>query len=187
MNQPTDPALVLEWHRQAANDWLDRQIGPTTQDEAHELAGVIAAYDPLMAERDALKGWVDDLQSGMFINCVYCGHRYGPQDEVSATRQQMLYDHIKICPKHPLSTALTKIAALKQQLLGANIELAELRRANEIRTKSQQQLMEENERLRRVVRGAMAIQEKYAPHSFEEREERLVWHDIARAALKEEA
>ena len=25
-----------------------------------------------------LRQWIDDLQSGMYINCVYCGHRYGP-------------------------------------------------------------------------------------------------------------
>ena len=50
-----------------------------------------------------LEQWVHDLQSGMFINCVYCGHRYGPDDEVAPTMQQALYDHIAECPKHPLS------------------------------------------------------------------------------------
>lgn len=30
------------------------------------------------AAAERLKHWVDDLQSGMFVNCVYCGHRYGP-------------------------------------------------------------------------------------------------------------
>ena len=50
-----------------------------------------------------LEQWVHDLQSGMFINCVYCGHRYGPDDEVAPTMQQALYDHIAKCPKHPLS------------------------------------------------------------------------------------
>ena len=50
-----------------------------------------------------LEQWVHDCQAGMYINCVYCGHRYGPDDEVAPTMQQALYDHIAECPKHPLS------------------------------------------------------------------------------------
>ena len=46
---------------------------------------------------------VDDLQSGMYINCVYCGHRYGPKDEVEATMADALKEHIEQCPKHPMS------------------------------------------------------------------------------------
>jgi hypothetical protein len=42
----------------------------------------------------------------MYINCVYCGHRYGPEDQVKESMQQVLYDHIKVCPKHPLSAAI---------------------------------------------------------------------------------
>ena len=25
-----------------------------------------------------LRAWIRDLQSGLFVNCVYCGYRYGP-------------------------------------------------------------------------------------------------------------
>lgn len=28
------------------------------------------------AEIKRLRDWMNDLQSGMYINCVYCGHRY---------------------------------------------------------------------------------------------------------------
>lgn len=69
----------------------------------------------LQAEIARLRRWVDDLQSGMFINCVYCGHRYGPSDSVQPTMQKVLYDHIARCPKHPLSRAQQEIARLKRE------------------------------------------------------------------------
>ena len=69
---------------------------------------------PAEAEVARLEAWVDDLQAGMYINCVYCGHRYGPNNEVEPTMQQVLYDHIKVCPKHPLSEALTEVARLTE-------------------------------------------------------------------------
>jgi DNA-directed RNA polymerase subunit RPC12/RpoP len=53
-----------------------------------------------------LKRWVSDLQSGMYINCVYCGHRYGPKDEVPVAMADVLKEHIAECPEHPLSKVL---------------------------------------------------------------------------------
>jgi len=50
-----------------------------------------------------LKQWVADLHSGMYINCVYCGHQYGPADETPSTMADILKEHIRICPKHPMS------------------------------------------------------------------------------------
>jgi len=58
--------------------------------------------DVLRRENERLRQWVNDLQSGMYINCVYCGFRYGPDDEVAATMQESLHDHIAECPEHPL-------------------------------------------------------------------------------------
>lgn len=55
------------------------------------------------AENERLKGWVSDLQSGMYVNCVYCGHRYGPKDKVPVSMADILKDHIEKCPKHPMS------------------------------------------------------------------------------------
>ena len=57
----------------------------------------------LTMELEEAQQWVHDLQSGMYINCVYCGHRYGPQDEVPATMADALKEHIEQCPKHPMS------------------------------------------------------------------------------------
>lgn len=47
--------------------------------------------------------WINDLQSGMYVNCVYCGHRYGPADEVPASMADVLKQHIEQCPEHPMS------------------------------------------------------------------------------------
>jgi hypothetical protein len=47
--------------------------------------------------------WVQDLQAGMFINCVYCGHMYGPDDEVPASMADVLKEHVEQCPEHPMS------------------------------------------------------------------------------------
>jgi hypothetical protein len=56
-----------------------------------------------------LRQWVDDLQSGMYVNCVYCGHRYGPEDKTPTSRAEVLKKHIEVCPTHPM-------AALKREL-----------------------------------------------------------------------
>jgi hypothetical protein len=57
-----------------------------------------------------LNQWIADLQSGMYINCVYCGHRYEPG--TPDVRDKVLYDHIKQCPKHPLSKAMEVVQGL---------------------------------------------------------------------------
>lgn len=75
----------------------------------------------LKAENERLVKWVDDLQSGMYINCVYCGHRYGPKDKVPCTMADALKQHIETCPKHPMS-------ALKKSLAAAEKRERELRK-----------------------------------------------------------
>ena len=63
-----------------------------------------------------LQEWVNDLQAGMYINCVYCGHRYGPDTEVPATMADVLKKHIEQCPKHPLFHAKKRIRELEEEL-----------------------------------------------------------------------
>lgn len=93
----------------------------------------------LNEEVDSYRQWIDDLQSGMYINCVYCGHRYGPDDEVPASMADVLKEHVEQCPKHPMSKlkkALEKIATdpciiptagleMRQQAIDALKELGE--------------------------------------------------------------
>ena len=80
-----------------------------------------AEVETLTKERDELRAWVDDCQSGMFINCVYCGHRYGPAESTKPTMQQVLYDHIAVCVKHPLSAALADLAAARAAIEGLTV------------------------------------------------------------------
>lgn len=69
----------------------------------------------LAAETARLQRWVDDLQSGMYVNCVYCGHQYGPREDTPHTMADVLRAHIEECPQHPLSLARAKIDALVAQ------------------------------------------------------------------------
>ena len=60
--------------------------------------------------------WTNDLQSGMYINCVYCGHRYGPRKNTPVAMADVLKKHIEKCPEHPLSAAKKEIAELKTEV-----------------------------------------------------------------------
>lgn len=64
-----------------------REMEPMTETSEQELA--------------RLRQWVNDLQAGCYINCVYCGHRYGPDTEVPASMADVLKAHIEQCPEHP--------------------------------------------------------------------------------------
>jgi len=77
--------------------------------------------EELVIENKRLEMWIDDLQSGMYINCVYCGHRYGPNSgpdtkDFNLTMRKTLEQHIAECPKHPLSAAKKEIERLKTML-----------------------------------------------------------------------
>ena len=67
-------------------------------------------------ELERLYKQVDDLQSGMYINCVYCGHRYGPKENTPDSMADILKQHIEQCPQHPLSAAKKEIAKLKEHI-----------------------------------------------------------------------
>ncbi len=60
-----------------------------------------------------LQAWVDDLGSEMYINCAYCGHRYGPREGTPVAMADVLKEHIIQCPQHPLSHAKDEIARLR--------------------------------------------------------------------------
>jgi hypothetical protein len=63
-----------------------------------------------------LEGWVNDLQKGMFINCVYCGHRYGPESEIPASMADVLKRHIAVCPHHPMSKLIETLSWIAGRL-----------------------------------------------------------------------
>ena len=90
-----------------------------TTDWKHEHGLVAAALQETAARADRLTLWVADLQSGMFINCVYCGHQYGPREDTPVAMADVLKAHIEKCPEHPLSKALQDNAALRTMLQAA--------------------------------------------------------------------
>ena len=69
----------------------------------------------LVSERDEAHQWVNDLHCGMYVNCVYCGHRYGPNSEIPETMADVLTAHIATCPKHPLAAANARITDLERE------------------------------------------------------------------------
>jgi len=65
--------------------------------------------DRLRAENERLTAWVEDLQSGMYINCVYCGHRYGPGETTPVSMADALKEHVEQCPEHPMSALRAEV------------------------------------------------------------------------------
>lgn len=78
----------------------------------------------IKAENERLQQHVHDLQSGMYINCVYCGHRYGPQDEVPATMADALKEHIEQCEKHPMSALKGQVKTIQKKCADIAYEYA---------------------------------------------------------------
>jgi len=72
--------------------------------------------EDLEAKNKRLQQWVDDLHAGMFINCVYCGHRYGPDSETPHAMADILKEHVEKCPEHPMSHLKLENAKLREAL-----------------------------------------------------------------------
>ena len=68
--------------------------------------------EPLVETVQKLRKWVSDLQSGLYLNCVYCGERFEPPEGTV----DMLTKHVEACPKHPLSAAKRDIEILREAL-----------------------------------------------------------------------
>lgn len=111
--------------RTAERDRLHRQLlqhAEVCTESAYPLGERLTGPD----EIDRLRNWIADLQSGMYINCVYCGHRYGPGESTPATMAEALKAHIEICPDHPMSSlkakherALELLRLARQYMLGS--------------------------------------------------------------------
>lgn len=92
--------------------------GKALQDIIFERDSLLIDLAAAGAEVERLNAWVNDLQSGMYINCVYCGHRYGPQDKVPCSMAEALKKHIEQCPKHPMSALKQDLAACRKVIEG---------------------------------------------------------------------
>lgn len=78
--------------------------------------------ESMRAEVKRLRQWVSDLQSGMYLNCVYCGHRYGPGISV-----EVLHDHIQQCPQHPLTRARRLLVDVREEMERLEQEIVALK------------------------------------------------------------
>jgi|GEM_PF-2607979 len=94
-------------------------------------------YAAVEERAEQLRQWVHDCQAGMYINCVYCGHRYGPDDEVPATMAEVLKEHIEQCPEHPMSA----LKAERDQLAEENALLRRALLSEEELTKEEQEMV----------------------------------------------
>lgn len=91
-----------------------------TDERLAEIKKAIHLYNPKLIDEligviDRLRGWVNDLQLGMYINCVYCGHRYGLRNEVPTSMADVLKQHIEQCPSHPMSALKAELERLKAE------------------------------------------------------------------------
>lgn len=87
------------------------------------------------AALEAKNRWIADLQSGLYVNCVYCGHRYGPRETTPATLQEtvpsmadVLTAHVERRPRHPLAASRARVEQLTLALDELLSALADARR-----------------------------------------------------------
>jgi hypothetical protein len=71
----------------------------------------------LTADVERLTAWVADLQSGMYVNCVYCGHRYGPGETTPVSMADALKAHIAQCPEHPMAALLAVLKEITENVV----------------------------------------------------------------------
>lgn len=91
--------LPLETYGHMSDEWVANRAFMATSNDLELPAVTVAARDRIMR----LSRWVNQLQSGMTINCVYCGHCYGPADTTPVTRAEILTAHLEVCLQHPMN------------------------------------------------------------------------------------
>ncbi len=121
VSDENDQGGVRLLHKIRGGPWFDLANDLSPNDAEYLLAlrnKAIPALKSLLAKLRIADQWISDLQSGMYINCVYCGHRYGPSDSAPVSMATVLYEHIKICPKHPLSKAESALTLARTEIEG---------------------------------------------------------------------
>lgn len=92
------------------------------------MLAIACGVDELTKEIRRLRQWVSDLQSGAYITCAYCGHRYGPKEGGDPSMVGLYREHVEKCADHPCNVLVREIEAMKVQ----RSEL--LNRLNELQT-----------------------------------------------------
>lgn len=64
------------------------------------------------AKIERLETWIKDLLGDKTVNCVYCGHAYGPDPGTPVAMAEVLERHIEACPDHPLAKLRARLPEL---------------------------------------------------------------------------
>lgn len=107
-----------------AKSLYDRMSGYTGPD--HEDMCIKEILMPwIKSQEDEIhnrENWVNDLQSGMYINCVYCGYKYGLESEVSASMGDIHKKHVAKCREHPMSKLVDALRKIRNKSAMAGYE-----------------------------------------------------------------
>ena len=139
---PGDAEKVREYQDYLRMRAMLKQARKDNDDAAKEIHSLHTQLAAVTAERDEARQWVRDLQSGMYINCVYCGHRYGPKDSTPASMADVLKQHIERCPQHPLSLVTVERDGLREACSAAWQDLHEWKQLAEY----QREVIDQNRR-----------------------------------------
>lgn len=96
-------------------DFIDGNDRIIQEYEKH-IEGYRSVVDAQNIRIRELEQWVNDLQSGMYINCVYCGHRYGPKEDAPVSMADVLKEHIEQCHEHPMYKLKVENESLKEEV-----------------------------------------------------------------------
>lgn len=111
----TDPTKAIEVLRDKGA-YIKGKDAPVPVIKMTESAGegLAALIEHLMSEVERYQKWVNDLQAGMMVNCVYCGHSYGPAEDTPVSMADVLKEHIEHCPEHPMSKLKAENERIRQ-------------------------------------------------------------------------
>ena len=106
MSEPMSDERLVGFRRDVVSQ-VASAGGSTRHSDAY--TEMLDEIDRLRAENERLESWVSDLQSGMYVNCVYCGHRYGPGETTPVSMADALKAHVEQCPQHPMSALKAEV------------------------------------------------------------------------------
>ena len=110
----TPDGARIGWIDPVYDEYIIVALLRTTAEQAEALWKATSSrpFQEMVEECARLKAWVADLQSGMYVNCVYCGHRYGPGETTPVSMADALKAHVEACPEHPMSRLKARLADL---------------------------------------------------------------------------
>lgn len=106
----------LDKIRQMATAWADPSSS-INRKGGGRLCDATSTVFALLDQVKQLRDWIDRLQAGKVVTCVYCGHEYGPDPGTPTSKADQLKAHIEACPDHPMSALRAKLAIAVEALV----------------------------------------------------------------------